>query len=104
MRKSVRPYLNGSDISSGRCSDSFRCAVKVCVDRLGLLPGKCFGVVREGIFVGPNKKTVNSWINQDKTPQILFSKQTQKWIEDFDFGRRVEPTHITLIDPTGAYL
>lgn len=105
MRKSVRLYISQWDIDNSECGNKFACVVKVAMARQGILKGKCSGVVAEGVFVGPNRKTIDNWCDEDKTPQLLFTKNGTEFVESFDISKsNVQPTHITIIDPTGSYL
>jgi hypothetical protein len=101
MRKSKRIYINQQDIDSGCKSDCFKCPVHRSIQRQGLLKGKTFAVLYDGIYVGPNKKTLDNKL----IPDIHFTENGTNFISDFDNKKgKVKPTHITLIDVSGKYL
>lgn len=99
MRKSARVYVNKNDIRIGICSDSERCALHRTLQRT-VLKGKCFSIFDNGICVGPNYETI-----ANMRPNLLLSSSAKKFIKSFDkVGKRVKPTHVTIIDPSGRYL
>ncbi len=97
---SVRLYVNKSDMKNGICCDSKRCAIHKAVERYGLLKGKAFEVLHNGIKVAPNYKL----LDRVEEPQILFGDGGSELVSDFDNnGEETVPRHITLRDISGKF-
>jgi hypothetical protein len=104
MRKSVRIYINQDDINNGSCRNGYLCPIARAIGRSGLLKGRSYCVDLEGIFIAPNRKTIDKRIMDSDTPQIRLSKKGMDFVETFDYQGFASPTHVTLIDESGKYL
>ncbi len=88
MRKSRRLYVNQVDIDGGGA----RCPIERSMDRQKILGRKKFNVGCTEISISGGRG------------KLKLSKKALQFIDDYDWGLDVTPTHVTIIDESGKYL